>query len=271
MVDWGIGASHLKKMPCLLVLVPSLLCADAVYVKGGAKFSGRIVNQTETVVTMDIGEGEVGIPRDRIEKIVHGTSPLQEYEDRAAKLQPNDANGWRDLGRWASEQGLARQAETAWKRVLTIDPNDLEARSGLGYVEINGRWATEEDSYRLQGFVKYQGEWMMPAEVQLIQQAEAQTAAAEQARYEAEERADQAEMDRQDAEWREKEAAKAAEEAQREQFGWDNPTVWGYGYGGYGVGYWPYTASVTRWPANRPANLPANRPARPVTPPVRKP
>ena len=255
----------MKKLPCLLVLVPALLFADDVYVKGGAKFSGRIVSHTETTITIDIGQGEVGIPVDRIEKIVQGYSPLNEYEERAAKLQPGDANGWRDLGRFAAERGLARQAELAYKKVLAIDPNDLEARSGLGYVEINGRWATEEDSYRLQGFVQYQGEWMMPAEVQLIQQAEAQTAAQEQARWEAEERAGQAEMARQDAEWREKEAAKAAEEAQREEFGWDNPTVWGYGYGGYGVGYWPSTAGVVRWPANRPVNRPANRPPNPAT------
>ncbi len=246
----------MRALPSLLILVPTLLCADDVYIQGGAKFSGQIVKQTETTISLDVGDGIVGIPTARVERIVKGLSPLEEYNARAAKLQPQDANGWRDLGRWAAEQGLAKQASIAFHTVLRIDTNDLEARSALGFVNINGVWMMEEQGYRAQGFVKYEGEWMTPAEVQLIQT----TAAADQARQEAEDRADFAEMAAQDAEWRAREAEKQAEEAQREQLGWDPPVYWG-GWG-YGVNYWPSTTSVVRWPANRPVQPPVQRPAR---------
>lgn len=245
----------MKLLPVLMLLVPTLLCADDVYLQGGAKFSGQIVKQTETTISLDVGDGIVGIPTARVERIVDGLSPLEEYNARAAKLQPQDANGWRDLGRWAADQGLAKQASYAFHAVLRIDSDDLEARSALGFVHINGVWMTEEQSYRAQGFVKYNDEWMTMAEVQLAQTAEA----AEQARQEAEDRADMAHMAAQDAEWQAREAQKQAEEAQREDLGWDPPVYWG-GWG-YGVNYWPSTASVVHWPANRPVQRPVQRPA----------
>ena len=52
-------------------------------------------------------------------------------------------------------------------------------------MQVDGRWLTEEESYRARGFVKYDGEWMTPAEVQLAQS----DAAREQARDEADKRA----------------------------------------------------------------------------------
>ena len=65
----------MRRTVYLLILVPGLLFADDVYLKGGAVFSGRIVEQTETMVTMDIGDGVVGVAVSRIERIVKGGLP----------------------------------------------------------------------------------------------------------------------------------------------------------------------------------------------------
>ena len=76
----------MRRTVYLLILVPGLLFADDVYLKGGAVFSGRIVEQTETMVTMDIGDGVVGVAVSRIERIVKGRSAFDEYDERAAGL-----------------------------------------------------------------------------------------------------------------------------------------------------------------------------------------
>jgi hypothetical protein len=227
-----------RKLVFLLLLAPGTLLADVVYLKGGGRFTGRIVEQTAERMVIDIGDGTIGFSMERVEEIVKGPSPLDDYSARASKLGPQDLNGWRNLAQWASGQGLSAQARAAYQRVLAVAPDDKEAREALGFVQVDGRWLTEEESYRARGYVKYDGEWMTPAEVQLAQSS----AAREQARDEADKRAADAEfaatMDRLKKQEDEK---RAREESDRMR---NNPVYWG-GWG-YGVTYWPNPAGVPR-------------------------
>lgn len=222
-------------------LAPAL--ADEVYLKGGAKFTGRIEQQTDTMVTVDIGAGVVGVPMARVEKIVKGKSPLDEYDERARALGPQDLDGWRGLGAWASHHGLSAQAKDAYAKVMVLSPDDPEARQALGYVRINNQWMTEEQSYIARGYVKVGGEWMTPAAAQQVQAAEA----SEQARQDAERRANQAEADKILAESR---AAKAEEKAREaaEVDPWSQIGMNTWGGWGYGVVGWPAGTSVTMRP-----------------------
>jgi hypothetical protein len=231
---------RLRKVPILLSLASALilastpLFADEVYLKGAGALSGRIVQQTDTLILIDIGSGEVGVPPDRVERIVKGRSPLDEYDERAARLGPQDVNGWRNLGRWAGGKGLSAQSRQAYENVLKAAPHDPEARQALGYVLVDGRWLTEEESYRARGYVKYEGEWMTPAEAQLAQSS----AEADRARRDAEQQAQAAE-----------------ERAQQAENATSDPVYWG-GWG-YGVTYWPSSPVVRDRPRTRPSELPA--------------
>lgn len=245
----------MRVSPFLLLLVPSLVLADEIHLKGAGSLSGRIIEETETTVTIDLGGGTVGVPMERVERIERKRSPLDDYDERAAKLGPQDVNGWLKLGRWASQQGLSAQAGEAYDTVLAIDPDNEEARIALGYVLLDGRWMTEEESYRAQGYVKHDGEWVTPGEAQLLQAS----AAAEQAARDAERRAIDAEVAALEAQRRAEEAEEAARDAHSTQY--YDPLYWG-GWG-YGVTYWPATPSRPNRPAqpNRPTQLPARAPA----------
>jgi hypothetical protein len=223
----------LKSLAWPLLLVPTLVVADDVYLKGAGSISGRITELTDTMVMVDNGDGTIGVPLSRVERIVQGRSPLDEFDERAAKLGPKDVAGWRSLGRWAAEAGISTQSDKAYRKVLDIAPGDREAREALGFVFHNGRWMTEEDSFRARGYVKYEGEWMTPAEMQAAQA----DAAAEQARREAEQRAVDAEIAQAEAEQRAHEAEQRAEEAEEEARRYQDPVYWG-GWG-YGLTYWP--------------------------------
>lgn len=234
------GGSVLRRTAYLLLLAPGLLFADEVHLQGGAVFSGRIVEQTEAMVTVEIGDGVVGVPMSRVESIVKGRSPLDEYDERATRLKAEDADGWRSLGRWASQQGLSAQSRQAYQKVLDIAPDDPEARGALGFVLLDGRWMTEEDSFRARGYVKVHGEWMTRSEAQMEESA----ATSEQARQDAEQRANQAEADKILAESRAEKAEERAQEAEQTDVWNQTPVYWG-GWG-YGVTGWPSTADV-RW------------------------
>jgi hypothetical protein len=218
----------------VVVFVSGVVFADEVYLKDAGSISGRVVEQTETTVKVDIGDGFIAVPASRVERIEKGRSPLDEYADRAAKLGPQDVEGWKTLARWASKQGYPGQAREACNKVLAIAPNDPDARKALGFVSLDGKWVTLEESYRAKGYVKFDGEWMTPAEAQAGQAA----LAAERTRRDADYRANAAENAKV------QDDARAAKAAEREKYEKEkaeqlNPTTyWGGGWG-YGASSWP--------------------------------
>jgi len=242
-----------RRLPYLLLLVPALALADEVYLAGAGKISGRIVAQTETTVTVDVGGGNISVPASRVERVVKGRTPLDDYDERAGKLKPQDLDGWRSLGSWASQQGLSSQARQAYNKVLAIAPDDAAAREALGFVKVGGQWLTEEESYPARGYVKFDGEWMTPDEAE----AARQEVAAEDARMAAEQQqndAEIAEMQAADeARWAEEEARKEEERILEDEAEgrYDQAVYWGDW--GYGVTYWPTTPGVGNRPAHRPA------------------
>ena len=239
---------RVRSVPFLLILVPTALLADEVFLRGAGTITGRIVEQTDEIVRVDVGGGIIGVPMDSVERIVKAPCALDEYDERASKLGPKDVNGWRKLGGWAAQQGLSAQSKEAYQQVLEIAPNDAVAREALGFVQLDGRWVTEEESYRARGYVKYEGEWMTAAEAQLQQAKYAE----DQARRDAEQRARDAEAAARDAEARARDAEERAQNAENESQYYD-PVYWGsWGYG------------VTTWPAVRAPNVPRQLPSRPA-------
>jgi len=233
----------LKKLcPILVVLfVPGVLLADEVYLKDAGSISGRVVEQNETTVKVDIGDGFIAVPASRVERIEKGRSPLDEYADRAAKLAPDDVEGWKTLARWASKQGYPGQARQACQKVLAVAPNDPDVRKALGFVSLDGKWVTLEESYRAKGYVKFDGEWMTPAEAQAGQAA----LTAERAQRDADYRANAAENTAVQEQAR---AEKAEERARYEKEKADqlNPPVYWGGWG-YGAAVWPTLGTDGFW------------------------
>jgi hypothetical protein len=223
----------MRALPILLLLAaPGLALADEVYLRGGGSISGVIVEHTDEKVTVDIGAGRMTVATSSVERITEGASDLSRYREGAAGLAPEDVEGWRQLGRQARKKGLAAQAKEAYNHVLAVLPDDPEANEALGRVFHQGRWMSEDEAYRAQGFVEFEQEWMTPGEREQI--------LAERRAYED---AEQAEID---AAIQANEEARAAdqalEEAERQAF-WDSrmPASGGMAYWDWGVGpsVWP--------------------------------
>ena len=230
---------------CLFVFAVSSICADVVHLKSGGSVEGRVIERTASSVEIDIGAGSITLSMESVDRIEEGRSPLDDYDDRAARLDENDRDGWLELARWASSEGLGTQSRRAYEKVLSISPDHPEANAGLGRVEHDGRWMSEEEAYRARGYVKYGGVWMTPAEQEAIlrEQGEARAAsdAARQARS--------ADAKARDADARAREAEAEAEAQVAAQ---GIPLWWGT----WGPG-------PTAWPTQ------PTQPTQPVTHPVR--
>lgn len=202
--------------------------SDEIFLVGGGRLSGRVVERTETRVAIETGPGRVTLPQSRVERIVEGRCALDAFGERAADLEPGDVNGWAELARWARERELLTQARFAWQRVLSVDPGHPQANSGLGRVAVDGIWMSPDDAYRARGYVSYEGRWLTPAEhAAAVREREADEAAAREAR--------EADLRIREAEARVREAEARADEASAGQSPAGIPLGYGYGYG-YGYG-----------------------------------
>jgi hypothetical protein len=240
----------MKRVIAVIALAAAPLLADDVYLKGGGQLTGEIVGHTDDSVTVDIGAGTMTVKLSTVVRIETGASPLQEHRAQAAKTAPGDVEAWRQLARQAADEGLSTQSREAWSKVLEVAPDDPEANTALGRVQLDGRWVTEEESYLARGFVEFEGEWMTPAERQSIE-------ADRRAQEKADSEALVAQIQADEAAAREREAREEAEDAAfgavLPSLGDEVPLYWGWGAG---PAYWPAAPAQGTRPA-RPANLPA--------------
>ncbi len=213
----------------VIVLAAVPVFADDVYLRGGGQITGEIIARSEDSVTIDIGGGTMTARMSSIVRIEESVSPLQKYRKRAANVPDGDAEAWRELAKWATGEALSSQAAEAYSQVVAILPDDQQANHALGRVQLDGKWVSEDDSYRAQGYIEFEGTWMTPGERQVILE---HRLTREQADRQANEAAIRAINDEQQAE-------KAREAAEREQAQRNHSVHWGWGAG---PRYWP-TAS----------------------------
>ena len=230
----------------LILLATALLAGAAsaaeVYLKGGGQISGRIVTRSATTIEVDVGAGRIGVPASSVVRIEEGRSAFEEYEERAARLAASDADGWVALGGWAESKGLGTQARQAYERALAVSPTDPRANDALGNVNLNGRWVSEEESYKARGYVQYEGAWMTAAEADALLRERAAEEHHDREQQAAETRAREAEARAAEAE------AKAREAVAQEG---DDIYYGGYGWGG-GPAYWPVRPVAPARPIARP-------------------
>jgi hypothetical protein len=202
------------------------------------------------MVEVDVGAGLVSVRMESVARIERERSKLDEFDERTATLGTRDREGWLALGRWASAQGLGKQARQAYEHVLSFAPSDPEANRALGRVELDGRWVPEDEAYAARGYVRFEGEWVTPAERQAILDERAAQAEADRRQVENDARVRDAELRAEEAEARAAEAEQRAAEAEQAVVG--IPLWWGAW--GPGPPVWP------------PNVLPPH-PPRPPTPP----
>jgi len=222
------------RVPVLLlyaVLLTEAAAADEIFLKGGGHLSGRIVSRSATKIEIDVGAGRIGVPASSVVRIEEGRSALQEYEERAGRLAAGDVDGWVALGEWADARGLGTQSRAAYHRALAAAPDDPRANEALGNVRVDGRWVSEDESFRARGYVQYEGEWITPAEHEAILRERAAEDARDRERREAESRVREAEARAEEAEARAREAeAEQASEGIPLWYGWGaGPVAWPVG------------------------------------------
>ncbi|GAB6187517.1 hypothetical protein JCM17478_30190 [Thermopirellula anaerolimosa] len=163
-------------MAALVALLQGGLArGDIVVLKNGGRIVGEPVTDPPAGrdgVTLKTLPGViVTVPQSEIEEHIRQRPAELEY-DRIRSQYPDTVEGQWELAQWCRERNLLEQRETHLRRILELDPDNVRVRAILGYTKINGEWKTRDEVMREQGYVLYKGRWMLPQEVQILEEKE---------------------------------------------------------------------------------------------------
>lgn len=149
------------------------LRADVFVLKNNGRVEGTLVNPKESprksfVVKTDDGV-EITIDPAQVKSVIMQSSEEREYEKIRFSYADTVQEQWK-LAEWCREKGLSRERATHLERIIELDPNHKQARAGLGYGQINGRWVRQQDVMKERGFVLYKGRWLLPQDVEIQEQ-----------------------------------------------------------------------------------------------------
>lgn len=253
-----------------LTLLAGVANADVLHLRTGGRLDGVLVKETAETITIDVGMGQLSVPRSSVLRIERRESALSEYRTRLSALVPGDLRALMELARFAGENGLRNEARLMWARVVSLDPRNVEAHLALGHVFVDGNFVDEAAANRALGLIYFEGRWMTPAEQSYLLRDRERRAADDRRDIEAR-RAAREEEDR------ERRAEAAAERARTAAAMTTGLPVWGYGgilvgspgWGGYTAGCAGASCYVVppmygqRPTAPAPAPLPRVPPVRP--------
>jgi hypothetical protein len=146
--------------------------ADIYILTSGGQVHGELLNPTESPRKQFIIRTEQGatvtVDRAQLKQIVPQSPAETEYE----KIRPtfaDTAEGQWQLAEWCVKNSLSKQRNAAMERVIELDPDHKQARMGLGYSFLNGKWMRRDEWRKANGYVLYKGDWKLPQEIDLIE------------------------------------------------------------------------------------------------------
>jgi PBS lyase HEAT-like repeat len=147
--------------------------ADVVELAGGGRLEGKLLPTDETnksTYTIDLATGgRVTIARSQVTKIDPITADEAEYQ-KLARSSPDTVDAHWKLAEWCRDHKLRGQRQRHLERILELDPNHAQARSALGFQQRNGEWMNRDDVMAARGMVLYDGRYVTPQQVELLEQ-----------------------------------------------------------------------------------------------------
>lgn len=149
--------------------------ADRVHLANGRIHEGKVIAATDEMVQLEKRIGEmtmvVTFRRDEVVDIEYKLTAGQKLAK--ALNEAKTAEECLTAARQAQAEGVA--AETlvrAYERAVELDDQNEEARKALGHVYKSGRWMTDREWKKSQGYIEYKGELVHPDELARVKAQE---------------------------------------------------------------------------------------------------
>jgi hypothetical protein len=147
-----------------------------VLVSGG-QIEGQLLNPDENprqtyVVRTETG-GTVKLVPTQVDRVLTVSEDLAWYRQALPKVPPT-VEGHEAMADECRRRHLNQQREFHLQEILKLDPEHAEARYGLGYSKVEGKWVKTDEWMLSRGYVRYRGAWRIAQDVALEQMAEKQ-------------------------------------------------------------------------------------------------
>jgi tetratricopeptide (TPR) repeat protein len=81
------------------------------------------------------------------------------YQEKSARLKPDNAEEHYQLGLWCLKNKLADEAQAEFNKAIELNPNHDGARKRLGHTKYKDEWLTPSEM-KAQGLAKYKDKWI---------------------------------------------------------------------------------------------------------------
>jgi hypothetical protein len=146
--------------------------AEVFVLANGGRISGELMNRQESprkqYLVKVAGEGQITLAASQVEQVLKRRPEEEEYE-KIRPAYPDTIEGQWALAEWCRQKRLPLERETHLKRMIELDPNQIDARRALGYVQVDGQWTTQDELLIERGYKLYKGHLMLPQQIELLE------------------------------------------------------------------------------------------------------
>lgn len=142
----------------ILLALSTTGLADEVVLRNGSSFSGIIREEGDRVV-VELEFGTMTFKKSDVRTISRSSEDVLRLFEEKTKAA-TDVKAMLQVAAWAREKDLAGRASDLYRKVLSLDPDQPEARKALGYEKVNGQWLAGDDLMTARGMVKVNGRWL---------------------------------------------------------------------------------------------------------------
>lgn len=152
---------------------PRTAPGDVFVLSQGGRVTGDLQNPEqsprETYVIKTADGSVVTLSRAQVQQVVRQRPVDIEYEKLRVR-SPETVEGQWELAEWCRENGLSAQRKVHLQRVVALDPEHAEARSALGYRQVDGKWYTQDELMQKQGYRYYKGRYRSAEEIAILEE-----------------------------------------------------------------------------------------------------
>ncbi|MEX0791900.1 MAG: HEAT repeat domain-containing protein [Pirellulaceae bacterium] len=145
--------------------------ADILHLKSGGKIEGELLNpdqEPREFYEIKTEQGQLTLAASVVQEFVAQSEAQKRYKTFLPRM-PDTIDGKWQMAQWCKENGLDDKWEYHLEEILALEPDHVEARRALGYVQHRGKWIIREQWMRQQGFVYHRGSWRLAQEVAMLE------------------------------------------------------------------------------------------------------
>lgn len=155
----------------IAVVAVSAAWADIVHLRGGGRIEGAVKVEGDKIIVAS-RYGHTTLASSDVEHIEKSDTALDKYNKLAANAAAGDLKAQRELANFCREHKLASRQRYHLLLILRLRPDDIEARSALGYVRRGKGWLTRSREMYERGLVRFRGKWVTPGAKEAVRSRE---------------------------------------------------------------------------------------------------